>query len=367
MKAVIPCALKEEQLFPFSETLPTGLMPVMGKPIIEHLITSLRSVGVEEILLIANHKEDLLRERFEDERDVQVVHQEEVDGTGSAVQAVGGLEEDFFVVNGDVIVSERDLENLKNKFEATNPKVSMLAAGEDKPEKFGVLSITNDEVTSIDEKPEEPDNSLVNTGIYLFKPELFEVLDRLDEEETSLVDAVKKMADEEEATFELIEDYWVDIGEPRTLKKADAVKREFEINETEIAETAKVHENVEIIGNAIIEGDVELKPGTVIEGDVYVGEGTSVEPNTRLKNSSISKGSIIDAESVKNSLVFEDNIFDPCVCIENSIIGEESEVRSGTVIRGSFIGARSFVDMNNSVRGVKFVPDARTDISEISK
>jgi NDP-sugar pyrophosphorylase family protein len=271
------------------------------------------------------------------------------------------------VVNGDVIVSQRDLENLKKKFDNTEPQVSMLAAGEEKPEKFGVLSITNDEVTSIDEKPEEPDNSLVNTGIYIFKPELFDTLEGLEAGKTSLVDAVKKMAAQEEATFELVEDYWVDIGDPHTLKKADAVKREFEITETEIADSAEIHENVDIIGNAVVEEEAELKPGTVIEGDVFIGEGTEVEPNTRLKNCSISQGSIIDAESVLSSLVFEDNIFDPAVCVEDCIIGEESEVRSGTVIRESFIGARSFINMNNSIRGVKFVPDARTDLSEISK
>lgn len=367
MKAVIPCALKEEQLFPFSETLPTALMPVMGKPIIDHLIESLRSTGVDEVLVVANHKEDEIREKFKTDPDVQVVHQEETDGTGSAVQAVGELDEEFFVVNGDVIVSERDLENLKRKFRNTDPEVSMLAAGENKPEKFGVLSITNDEVTSIDEKPEEPDNSLVNTGIYIFKPDLFDVLENLDEDETSLVDAVRRMADREEATFELVEDYWVDIGDPNTLKKADAVKREFEITETDISESAKVHENVDIIGNAVIEDDAELKPGTVIEGDVFVGEGTDVEPNTRLKDCTVSLGNIVDAESVKNSLVFEDVIFDPGVCVEDCIIGEDSEVRSGSVIRQSFIGARSYIDMNNSIRNVKFVPDARTDISEISK
>lgn len=367
MKAIIPCALKEEQLFPFSETLPTALMPVMGKPIIEHLIEDLRSVGVEEVYVVANHKEEKLRERFEKDPNVQVVHQEDMDGTGSAVQAVGELEEEFFVVNGDVIVSKRDLENLKKKFRNTDPEVSMLAAGEDKPEKFGVLSITNDEVTSIDEKPEEPDNSLVNTGIYLFRPELYEVLDELDEDKSSLVDAVKKMAEREEATFELVEDYWVDIGDPKTLKKADAVKREFEITETEISDTAEIHENVDIIGNAVVEDEVELKPGTVIEGDVFIGEGSDVEPNTRLKNCTISRGSIVDAESVKSSLVFDDVIFDPGVCVENSIIGEDSDVRSGSVIRESFIGARSYIDMNNSIRNVKFVPDARTDVSEISK
>lgn len=367
MKAVIPCALKEEQLFPFSETLPTALMPVMGRPMIDHLIEDLESVGADEFFIIANHLEEKFKEKFDKNPDVHVVHQEELKGTGSALETIEPLDEEFFVVNGDVVVSQRDLENLKKKFENTDPLVSMLAAGEEKPEKFGVLSITNDEVSSIDEKPEEPDNSLVNTGIYIFKPELFEILEDLDEEKTSLVDSVKIMAEKEEATFELIEDYWVDIGDPKTLKKADAVKREFEITETEVSDSAEIHEGVDVMGNAVIEDDAELKPGTVIEGDVFIGEGTDVEPNTRLKNCTVSSGSIVDAESVKSSLVFDDVIFDPGVCVEDCIIGEDSEVRSGSVIRESFIGARSYIDMNNSIRNVKFVPDARTDISEISK
>lgn len=367
MKAVIPCALKEEQLFPFSETLPTALMPVMGTSIIEHLLDDLESAGADEFYIITNHLEEKFREKFGKNPDVHIIHQEELTGTGSALKALEPLEEEFFVVNGDVIVSERDLENLKKKFENTDTLVSMLAAGEEKPEKFGVLSITNDEVSSIDEKPEEPDNSLVNTGIYIFKPELFEILEDLGEDETSLVDAVKVMTDRESATFELIEDYWVDIGNPKTLKKADRVKREFEITETEIAETAEIHKNVDIIGNAVIEKDAEIKPGTVLEGDVFIGKGTDIEPNTRIKDSSIGSGSIIDAESIKESIIFTDNVLDPGVCIEDSIIGEDSEIRSGTVIRESFIGARSYIDMNNSIRNVKFVPDARTDLSEISK
>jgi len=60
-------------------------------------------------------------------------------------------------------------------------------------------------------------------------------------------------------------------------------------------------------------------------------------------------------------------VVDPHSNLERSVIAEEVEIKSGTVIRDSFIGARSFVEMNNSIRGTKFVPDARTDLGEISK
>jgi NDP-sugar pyrophosphorylase family protein len=368
MKAVIPCAKKEDDLFPFSETKPTALMPVMGRPIIEHLIDSLEAVGVDEFYIVANHLEDRFRERFENRGDVNVVHQEKLTGTGAALETVEDeIQEDFFMVNGDVIVSQRDLRDLEKKFRNKGSKVSLLAAGEDKPEKFGVLSITNDEVTGIEEKPEEPENSLVNSGIYVFDPEVFDVLEELGEDETSVTDAVRKLVEREEATFELIEDYWVDIGQPGKLLKADQVKREFHIRETEVSESARIHEDVSITGKAVIEDDASVKPGAVIEGDVYIGEGTEIEPNTRVKNSSISQGSVIDAESVRNSMIFEESILDPGVCVESSILGEESDVRSGTVIRECFIGARSYIEVNNSIYGVKFVPDARTDLQEISK
>ncbi len=367
MKAVIPCAKKKDGMFPFSESKPTTLMPVMGKPIIDHLIESLESVGVDEFYIVANHKEDILREKFEDDGKINIVHQENLTGTGAALEACGNLDEDFFMVNGDVVVSERDLENLKRKFQQDGYKASLLAAGEDKPEKFGVLSITNDEVTALEEKPEEPDNSLVNTGIYIFKPDIIETLQEIDSEEKSVTDAVRKFAEEEAVNFELIEDYWLDIGTPKKLLKADRVKREFEINGKNIADSAEIHEGAEILGDGRIEDDAVVKSGAVLEDDVFIGEGAEIEPNTHVKNSTVSRGSVIQADSIQDCLLFEECITDSGASVENTVLGEESDVRSGSVIRESFIGARSYIEMNNSIRGVKFVPDARTDLSEISK
>lgn len=366
MKAVIPCAEKEENLFPFSESKPTALMPVMGKPLIEHNIEALKENGVEEVYVVVNHLQEQFSERFEDREDVRLVHQENLDGTASAVNTCDFIEDDFMVLNGDVIVSEKDIEALLNKFRETG-ETSMLATDEDAPEKFGVLSIQNDEVLDIEEKPEEPENPLVNTGIYVFKPEIFDRIDSLEDDEDSITDAVRKIIDSEGARYELISDYWIDIGDGRKLWKADQIKREYEISQREVSEKAEISEDASIEGKTIIEEGVEVRAGAVIEGKCFIGEDTVIGANTHVKNSTVSENSQLEQCSVEDCLVFEENIVDSFVAVENTVLGEEVDIKSGTVIRECLIGARSFIDMNNSIRGTKFVPDARTDLGEISK
>lgn len=364
MKAVIPCAKKKEGMFPFSETKPTALLPVRGEPVIQHIIRSLEEIEVDEIYVVTNHLEEKFEEIFEEYTNINIIHQKELGGTADAVKACDFIEEDFFVVNGDVMISGSDLQNLKDKHDESGGKASILAAHEDKPEKFGVLSIRHDQVNTISEKPEEAENSLVNSGIYILDSKIFDTIEGLDS--SSLTDAVSELAESGEAYFEMIEDYWIDIGGPRKLQQADRLKRE-EIDSTGIAPDADVSQSADIAGDVVVEAGAEVKEGTVIEGKCYIGENTVVGPNTVLRDSSIGSDCQVRNAEIDGSIIFEENIVDPFVMIEGCIIGEEGDFKSGSVIRESFIGARSFVDMNNSIRGVKFVPDARTDLSEISK
>jgi len=366
LKAVILCAAKEENLFPFSESKPTCLMPVMGKPVIEHSIDALKQKGIEEFYLVTNHLEDKIEQHFSNEDSVELVHQEEIDGTASALETCSFIDDDIVVINGDVIISENDIHNLLKKFRNAG-ETSILAIDEDSPEKFGVLSIQNDEVSYIEEKPEKPENPLINTGVYAFKNSIFKHLDRLDQEETSLTDAVRFEIEENGARFELVQEYWVDIGSGEKLWKADQIKRENEIKSQELSENADISDEASIEGEAIIQEGVEVKPGTVIEGKTFIGKNSIIGPNTTVRDSTITRGSQLDQCSVEESLVFEDNILDAYTAVENSVLGEEVDVKPGTVIRESLIGARSFIEINNSIRGTKFVPDARTDLSEISK
>jgi len=365
VEAVILCAKKKESLFPFSETRPTGMIPIAGKPIVEHLIKSLEEAGVTSIHLITNYREEELKAEYEERKNIDIVHQKELTGTADAVATCDFIDDDFIVLNGDVTVSSHDLTNLIDKHEKTGAKAVMLATDQNKPEKFGVLSIEDDKVVRIEEKPEEADNSLINTGIYAFRPEIFEVIENSEGEE--LTDAIKSFISEEEARFDLVSDYWSDIGSPEKLWKADQQLRENLIQETAIHEEASVAENAEIRGDVVVDPGAEIEPNATVKGKTYIGKDCMIGSGTVVEDSTITKGSFLSGCHVSETLIMEENIIDPQVAIERSIIGEESDIKSGTVIRESFIGGRSFIDMNNSIRGIKFVPDARTDLSEISK
>jgi bifunctional UDP-N-acetylglucosamine pyrophosphorylase/glucosamine-1-phosphate N-acetyltransferase len=367
MKAVIPCAVKEDSLFPFTESKPTGMLPVMGKPIVKHLISDLQEHGVDDIYIVTNYREEQFQEEFDEYTNVNLVTQKELNGTGGALETCSFIEEDFVVVNGDVIVSERDIGSLLEKHEQAGSAATLLATDDDQPEKFGVLGIQNDRVEKLEEKPEEPDNTLVNTGIYVFTSEIFDILEEMEDDEKWLSDAVEQLVKGSDVRFEMVKDYWIDIGGLKRLWKADRVKREYEIEDTEIHEDAEVHESVEIEGDAVIEKGAVVKPNTTIEGKVFIGRNCVVGPNATVKDSTLTRSSQVYSADVEDSLLFERSIVDPSTYIEQSVIGEESDIKSNTVIRESFIGPRSFVEMNNSIRAVKFVPDARTDLGEISK
>lgn len=367
MKAVIPCAVKDDSLFPFIESKPTGLMPVAGKSIVKHLVSDLLNVGVEDIYLVTHYKEQMFEEEFEDYNNVNIVTQEELNGTGGAVEKCDFIEKDFLVVNGDVIVSKEDLEALIGKHKDSDNPATILATDQDSPEKFGVLSITNDQVVEIEEKPEEPENTLINTGIYAFNPDIFSSIEEIEEDQKDLTEAVKRIVSQDKARFELVEDYWLDIGSLKKLWKADEIKREFTVKDTKIHEDAEIHEDVEITGKAVIKKGAEIKPGTIIEGKTIIEENSQIGPNTILRDATIGSNSQIRSADIDSSVLFDKNIVDSFTSIENCIIGEESDVKSNTVVRESFIGPRSFIEMNNSIYGVKFVPDARTDLGEISK
>lgn len=365
MKAVILCAKKKETLFPFSETKPTGLTPIMGRPIVWHLIESLENNGITDIHLVTNYREEDFEEEFSGYTNVNLVHQENLSGTGEAVKTCDFIEEDFVIINGDVIVSSKDLENLLNKHKSGNQDMTLLATDENKPEKFGVLSIKDDQINSIQEKPENPENTLINSGIYVTSPEIFQEIENAEADD--LTDAVKSFAKSKSAKFELIQDHWIDIGSPEKLWKADQIKRNYLINSTSISNDAEIAETAKITGEAVVRPGAKIKPGTVIEGKVFVGEGTELGPNSVVRDSTINDNCMVRNSTLEKAVLFEENILDAYVSIDSCILGEECSIKSGTSIKESFIGARSFIEVNNSIIGTKFVPDARTDLGEISK
>lgn len=365
MKAVILSAKKKDNLFPFSETKPTGMMPVGGEPLVKRMINQLQEVGVDDIYVVANHLEEQFEEEFNERTNVNVIRQEDLTGTAEAVYTADFIEDDFIVINGDVVVEEQDIRKLIESHESNSARATVLGTDQEKPEKFGVLRIKNDEIIEVQEKPKEPESPLINTGIYVFDPVIFDYIDDLEEKETSITDALNRLLEHYRARFELVDGNWIDIGSLRRLLEADVqIRNRYE---GYIDDEANVSDRAEVSESAVIRKDAEIKAGAVIEGNTYIGRNTTIGPNTTVRSSTVCKNTLLDNCVVDTSLLFERNITDPNTSVEKCIIGENSDIKASTVIRESFIGAESFIEMNNSVYGTKFVPEARTDLSEISK
>lgn len=309
MKAVIQLE-KDDGMFPFSETRPTATIDIAGKNLIEQTIDALHENEIDDIVV----ETDYMPKSFE-EMSVEVMEDAKVS------------DEEVILIDGNFLISAESISRLKEEQNA----LLDLSRG---------AKFEDGEVV----EAENP------SGVYKFSGLESTVEDTLEEL------SVKKV--ETEGVNVLI-----DSGEK--IWKANQMMREM--LEPEISEEAEVSEDANILGEIVVERGARVEAGVTLKGQCFIGEDVLIESGSVVKNSTIGKGSQLDNCSVENSVLFENCALDAFTALERCVIGEGCDFKSGSVLRESLIGAESFVEANNTVLGTKFVPNARTDIGEISK
>ncbi len=115
MQAVILAAGYGLRLRPFTETAPKGLVPVLGKPLLEWTLESIPE-SIDEIIIVTGWLGEQIKNRFGNTykgKAIRYFEQSPINGTGSALHfAKSVLHDKFLVVNGDDIYGEQDLETL---------------------------------------------------------------------------------------------------------------------------------------------------------------------------------------------------------------------------------------------------------------
>ncbi len=313
MKAVILSGGFGTRMRPLTYTTPKPLLPLLNKPLIQHIIDALPE-EVDEVIMAANYKIDMLREYFEDqemEREVRVINEPKPLGTGGAVKNVEEhLDETFFVINSDVI-SSIDLENYL-EFYRSKDGIGAISAWEvENPEEFGIFELDDDDkILRFQEKPEpwEAFSNIINAGHYILEPE---VLD--------LIPPGEKVSMEDEIFPQLIDDglygykfegYWIDCGRPSSFFEAawtlmdergmDKVIEDRTVVDGELGEYVSLGMDCTIgeseISRSIIFDGVEIDDGCVIE-DSIIGYDVIIEDDVTIKNSVISDDLYLDKGS----------------------------------------------------------------------
>jgi NDP-mannose synthase len=226
MKAVILAGGKGTRLYPYTITFPKPLMPVGDTPILEVVIRQLRHYGVEEIVMAVGHLAELLMAYFGDGEKfgLRITYSREKEplGTAGPLALVSGLDESFFVMNGDVLTTLNYTEMLA--FHRQRGAAATIASHQrDARIDLGVIeSDAGGWITNYIEKPTL--HYQVSMGIYLFEPSVLRFVEqgkRLDFPDLVL----KLVAAGEKVQVYPYTGYWLDIGRPDDYERATA---EFE-------------------------------------------------------------------------------------------------------------------------------------------
>jgi len=220
MQAVILAAGEGRRLRPLTEDLPKPLIPVLGKPILTHILEALPE-EIEEIFIIIGYKGDLIRSQFGDKfgsKQLHYIEQEKPTGTADALRlARNRLHGRFLLMNGD------DIHGKESLCEAIRYPLAIIAATHDDPSKFGVVEVNSEGVLcGIEEKPEAPKSNLVSTGgmvlderIFLHNPVMHETGEYYLPDQLAALALIAPIQ-------VVVQNVWIPIGYPEDIQKAES-------------------------------------------------------------------------------------------------------------------------------------------------
>ena len=213
MKAVILAGGKGTRLAPYNKILPKPLMPVGDMPILEILLRQMKRYGVEDVVLTVGHLSEIMRAFFQNgERlglKINYSYEDKPLGTAGPISLIPGLDETFFVSNGDVLTTLNFKELID--FHRQKGAIATIAAHERKVKiDLGVITSNADyEIIGYTEKPTY--NFYVSMGVYIFEPRILSYINH--NEYLDLPNLILKLIDagEKVASFPF-NGYWMDLG-----------------------------------------------------------------------------------------------------------------------------------------------------------
>src|SRR4051794_33135066 len=179
MKAVVMAGGEGTRLRPLTSNQPKPMVPIVGKPCMEHIVELLRDHGFDEVVVTLAFMPQAIRSYFGDGEALGVKIEYSVEDTplgtaGSVKQAEGALQETFLVISGDALC-DVDLGALLDFHREKQAAVTIGLKSVDNPLEFGI--VVTDEDGRVERFLEKPSwsqvfSDTINTGIYVMEPEV---------------------------------------------------------------------------------------------------------------------------------------------------------------------------------------------------
>ncbi|MBD0301371.1 MAG: NDP-sugar synthase [Tolypothrix sp. T3-bin4] len=351
MKAMILEAGKGTRVRPITYTIPKPMIPILQKPVMEFLLELLRQHGFDQIMVNVSHLAEEIENYFRDVQrfGVQIAYSFEGkiddDGKleGEAIGSAGGMrriqdfspffDDTFVVLCGDALI-DLDLTAAVKWHRAKGSIATIITKSVPKEEvsSYGVV-VTDEEgrVKAFQEKPstEEALSTNINTGIYIFEPEVFNYIPSGVEYDIG-GQLFPKLVEIKAPFYAIPMDFeWVDIGKVPDYWRAIRGVLLGEIK------------NVQIPGHEVAPGiytglNVAVNWDKVdITGPVYIGGMTRIEDGAKIVGPAMIGPNcwICSGATVENSVIFEWSRLGPGVrLVDKLVFGRYCVDKTGAAI-----------------------------------
>jgi mannose-1-phosphate guanylyltransferase / phosphomannomutase len=353
MRAVLMAGGSGTRLRPLTCDLPKPMVPILNRPIAEHIINLLKRHHIKEVIATLHYLPDVMRDYFQDGSDFDVemtyaVEEDQPLGTAGCVKNIAELLDDtFLVISGDSI-TDFDLEAAIEFHKQKQSKATLVLTRVPNPIEFGVVITDSDgRINRFLEKPSTSEifSDTVNTGTYILEPEVLQYLPENEESDFSK-DLFPLMLEKDEPMYGYIAEdcYWCDVGHLDAYREAQydglykKVKLDFAYEEqspglwlgqnTYIDPTAQIETPALIGNNCRIGARAKIEAGTIIGDNVTIGSdadlkrpivwnGATIGDEAHLRACAIARGTRVD----RRAQVLEGAVVGPL-----STVGEEAQI-----------------------------------------
>jgi NDP-sugar pyrophosphorylase family protein len=304
---VILAAGKGTRMFPFTARWPKPILPIMGKPLLQHQIEMLNSVGIRQIFVVIGHLGyEVVRALGNGEEfGVNLEYVEQTETLGIA-HAVGRLEsrvrKPFLLCLGDIFFVSNKLQSMLALFGKKNTKAVLASKLEENPEmirrNFAIIPAADGRVKQVIEKPRYIRNKLKGCGIYLFGLEIFDAIRRTPR---------TAMRDE----YEITEAIQIMINDGHRVVHAQIIEEDLNLTNPEDLLMINMLElqNMKLRNYFVAEDSDNLK----IKGveSCVIGGGVTIEKSVHLQN----------------CVIFDDVVIPKGAKLKNAIITPEAVIQ----------------------------------------
>jgi mannose-1-phosphate guanylyltransferase/phosphomannomutase len=329
MKAVVMAGGQGTRLRPLTSNQPKPMLPIVGKPMMQHILALARRHGITEVVTTVQFLASVVRNYFGDGSDqgmslTYVTEQEPLGTAGSVKNAEALLDDRFLVLSGDSL-TDVDLTELVEFHEKSGAAVTVTLKRVENPLDFGIVITGEDgRVERFLEKPGwgEVFSDTINTGIYVVEREVLDHVPEGSEFDFSN-DLFPLLLDKGLPVYGYVTDrHWTDVGNLEAYLRAHWEVLDHQV-EVEI-------EGFEVSDGVWLGTGAELSPDATVVGPAYIGENSRVEAGAIILDHSVLGRSVVNSgASVQRSVVHDGAYLGGNSSLRGCVLGKNSDVKSG--------------------------------------